>query len=177
MTDRKKRGTEPPPTAPIPTRVVAPEPSAPRRHPIGTPPGLGAGSVAVSGWLADRGIYPPQGRAWKIVVTLDTTAHSATRVFAEAIDTRFELTVQSDEWGYYFSHAGRASHVRVADMPRVDGQDDHGLVTGTPSLRRLGTLVRRIEQRYAIMLPRTNAVVDSTLPGVEPMVRAWVLTL
>lgn len=177
MTDRKKRGTEPPPNPPIPARVVPPEPSGPRRHPIGTPPGLPPASLAVAAWLADRGIYPPAGRAWKIVVRLDTTAHSATRVFAESIDTRFEVTVQPDEWAYYFCHAGRRSRVHITDMPRVVGQDDHGLVTGTPSLRRVGTLVRRIEQRYAITLPRTHAVVDSTLPSVEPMVRAWVLTL
>jgi hypothetical protein len=178
VSDRKKPVSEPPPigSPPLP-RTVTPDRSGPMRHPIGTPGGLSPSGLAIAAWLSDRGIFPPAGRPWRIDITLDATMHSPTRVFAEAIDTRFKLQVQPDEWAYYFCHAGRATNVRVADFPRVDGSDDHGLVTATPPLRRIGRLLRQIEQRYTVSLPRTNARVESTLQSVEPIVRAWVLTL
>jgi hypothetical protein len=178
VSDRKKPATEPPSVGAAPlVRTLPPDRSGLARHPIGTPGGLSPGALAIAAWLSDRGIFAPAGKPWRIDVTLDATTHSPTRVFAESIDTRFHLRVCEAEWAYYFCHAGRATKVRVTDLPRVDGADDHGLVTATPPLRRIGKLVRQIEQRYAVLLPRTSAVVESTLQSIEPIVRAWVLTL
>lgn len=133
--------------------------------------------MAVAAWLSERGIFPPPGRPWRIDITLDATVHTPLRVFAETIDTRFHLTILPDEWAYYFSHAGRISRVRVTDVPRAELRDDHNLASATPPLNLTGTLVRQLEQRFAVFLQRHQAVVETTLPGSEPIIRAWVVTL
>lgn len=156
-------------------RTVTPD-GGPRRHPLGTPAGLSPhGVLAVGAWLAERGIHPPSDKSWRVQVDIDNEVHN--RVFAETIDTRFQITIHPDHWGYCFSHAGRVSRVRVTDMPHVDGRDEHQLVGATPPLKRVGSLVRHVEQRYGVFLLRHQASIETTLPGSEPIIRAWVATL
>lgn len=150
-----------------------------QRHPIGTPRGLSSrgGLLAVGGWLSDRGIFPPDGKPWRIDIALGTTPLMPARVFAESIDTRFQITVLPDEWSYHFAHTGRVSHVRVTDVPQPHGRDDYNLAAATPALKGIGTLVRQLEQRFNIYLQRPHALIDTTLPGTEPIIRAWLTTL
>lgn len=180
MSDRKKPASEPPP-APVSLRATPSPPDEPKlpRHPIGTPKGLSAnaGMLAVAAWLSERGIYPPHGKPWRIEIILDATTHSPMRVYAEAIDTRFQVTICSDEWSFYFCHVGRISRVRVTDLPRADIHDDHNLTSATPALKRIGTLLRQLEQRFGASLQRHNATIITTLPGSEPIIRAWVTSL
>jgi hypothetical protein len=145
---------------------------------IGTPRGLSstAGTLAVGAWLYDRGIYNMPTSQWRVEITLDH-ARDGSRGYAEALDTRFQLFILPDEWGYFFSHAGRVSRIRVTDLVHTELRDDHDLASVTPPLRRIGTLVRRLEHRFAITLPRYEAGVATTLPGSEPSVRAWVDSL
>jgi hypothetical protein len=85
------------------------------------------------------------------------------RVFAESIDTRFQVTIRPDEWSYYVAHRGRVSSVRVTDLPRVHLRDDHNFVAATPPLRRIGTLIREFEQRCHVFLQRATA--PSSIPA------------
>ena len=150
----------------------------PSRVALGTPNGLSttAGTLAVGAWLYDRGIYAAPRAPWRVEVTLDHPRDTS-RGYAEALDTRFQLFILPDEWGYYFSHAGRVSRIRVTDLVHTELRDDHDLASVTPPLRRIGTLVRRLEHRFGITLPRYDANVATSLPGSEPSVRAWVDSL
>lgn len=175
----RKRPTSlsPPVSRPhVPTQTDEPKL---HRHPIGTPRGLSSrgGVLAVGAWLSERGVFPPDGRSWRVDIALGTASSAPSRVFAESIVTRFQISILLDEWSYCFAHAGRVSRVRVADLPEPDGRDDYGLAPSTPALKNIGVLVRHLEQRFSIFLQRHNAVVDTTLPGAEPIIRAWLTTL
>jgi hypothetical protein len=130
--------------------------------------------LAVSAWLYERGIPAPTA-AWHIEIILDTEPR--TRPFAEAVDTRFQLFLRQDEWGFTFCHGGRVSRLRITDLVRSELRDDHSLVKATPALRQIGTLVRQLEARHGIRLRRNDAAIATTLPEAEPLVRAWVATL
>lgn len=178
MVDRKK-SMAPPRAADAPAATgAAPDPRL-VRHPIGTPRGLSSSSgvMAVGAWLSERGIYPPQHASWSIQITLDGARHSATRVFAESIDTRFQIRIRPDDWGFYFCHAGRTTTVHVTDIARVQGHDDHQLLASTPPLRKIGGLIRDVEMRCRVFLERHQAVIDTSIPGSEPIIRAWVASL
>jgi hypothetical protein len=163
---------------PVASRTVTPRNDAPQRHPLGTPRvGLSphGGTLGVGAWLAERGIHAPDSMPWRVQIDIDAEQHA--RVFAETIDTRFQIMIHPDHWGYCFSHAGRVSRIRVADTQYVDGRDDHHLVGATPPLVRIGTLVRQVEQRYGVFLWRHHAHIETTLPGSEPIIRAWAASL
>jgi hypothetical protein len=136
-----------------------------------------AGTLAVGAWLYDRGIHQPQRTPWRIEVTLADTRRSGSRRFAEAIDTRFQVFIETDEWGFCFCHAGKVSRIRVTDLVRPELRDDHNLASTTPPLRRIGTFVRQLEDRYRITLLRADAEIATTLAGSEPIVRTWVTAL
>jgi hypothetical protein len=172
--ERKKPGTDPPPSV---ARTVTPDDARLQRHPIGTPRGLSPTVLAVAAWLSERGIVPPAGHPWRVDICLDAIAHSAARVFAETIDTRFRLVILPEEWAYYFWHAGRVSEVRVTDTVRSPGRDEHSLTAITPPLKKVGTLVRQLEQRFGVSLSRSHAMIETSLPGSGPIIRAWVMSL
>jgi hypothetical protein len=174
--ERKKRGSDPPATVAV-SRTVTPDDARQQRHPIGTPRGLSPTVLAVAAWASERGIVPPTGQSWRVDVCLDAIAHSAARVFAESIDTRFRLLILPDEWAYYFCHARRVSEVRVTDCARSTGRDEHNLTAITPQLKKVGTLVRQLEQRFGVTLSRSHAVIETSLAGSEPIIRAWVMAL
>jgi hypothetical protein len=126
--------------------------------------------------LSARNLRPP-GPRWYVEVALDLD-HDATFDESDHVDvTRFHLQVYSEEWGYTFTHQGRTSWIRVTDIAFVHGRDDHGLLPSTPSLRDIGTLVRSLEQRYAIALPRDRPLMRTSLPDAELALREWVTTL
>jgi hypothetical protein len=150
-----------------------------KRVAIGTPGGLSptAGVLAVGAWLYDRGIYRPQRTPWHIEITLANKHLSGSRRFAEAIDTRFQLVIEPDAWGYFFCHAGKVSRIRVTDLVRPELRDDHLLASATPPLRHIGGLVRQLETRCNMTLLRNEAEIATTLAGSEPIVRTWVSAL
>ena len=39
-------------------------------------------------------------------------------------DTRFDLNVYAEEWGFVFKHGDRTSWIRVTDVPFIHGRDD-----------------------------------------------------
>ena len=180
VSDRKKPTTAPPASEVSPPRIdVAPGEPELAQHPIGTPRGLVAtgGVLAVAAWLSERGIFAPPNRPWGIQIALGTALHVPPPVFAETVDTRLQIMITANEWSYYFAHQGRASRVRITDLPHADGRDDYQLAPITPPLRQLSRLVRELEQRFKLFFRRHHAAIDTTLAGTEPSIRAWLTTL
>jgi hypothetical protein len=97
--------------------------------------------------------------------------------FDERSDTRFRLEIYSEEWGVFFCHKGRASWIRVTDIPFVHGRDDFHLLQAVPALNDIASLLRSIEQEHAIAFKREHALIRTNLPAAEPVVRAWIRTL
>ena len=143
-------------------------------HPVGTPTsGLSpnTGPLAAAAWLAARELCPTEPR-WFVELAFDTLADDS----GEAA-TRFLLEIYSEEWGYMFRHAGQTSWIRVTDIPFVHGRDDHGLLDATPKLRDIGRLVRSLETRFRIELPRHQPLVRTSLPNAEPVIAEWAKSL
>lgn len=89
-------------------------------------------------------------------------------------ESRLRIEVFAEEWGYRFDHAGRASWIRVTDVPFVHGHDDHDLLRATPPLERLGRLVRSLETTHGLAFDRAGAEIDTTLAGAEAAIRSWI---
>lgn len=132
------------------------------------------GMLAVAGWLAARGIYPPMNRSWLIEAVIGIADAPASFGFS---GTRFQIVLSSEEWGFAFSHDGRASSIRVTDVPFVHDRDDFQLLAQTPPLKSLGVLIRQLEQRHGIFFQRRYANVRTNLAGAEVIVKSWIMTL
>ena len=122
------------------------------------------GPIASAAWLAARELYPKESR-WHAVST-----------FAVA-DTRFQIEIFAEEWGFKFDHAGRESWIRVTDVPFVHGRDEHDLLGETPPLRYIGKLVRKLEAAHALRFDRSAAHIETTIASAEPVIRSWLETL
>ena len=136
-------------------------------HPIGTPTSgvtVNTGPLAAASWLANLGLVP-QERRWFVEVVLGDT------------DKRFQLDVYAEEWGYRFEHDGRRSWIRVTDIPFVHGADEHELIRATPPLPHIGRIVRELEARYGITLPREPLAIRSNIDGADAVIRAWAREL
>ena len=135
-------------------------------HPISTPRGLSAntGPIASAAWLVARELYPSEQR-WHAVATL------------AAEDTRFQIEIYAEEWGFKFEHAARESWIRVTDVPFVHGRDDHELLPATPPLKNIGKLVRKLEAAHALRFDRRSAQIDTTIESGEPVIRSWLESL
>ncbi|MDB4959733.1 MAG: hypothetical protein JWO36_7302 [Myxococcales bacterium] len=92
-------------------------------------------------------------------------------------ETRFQLNIYSEEWGYFFCHDGRTSWIRVTDIPFVHGRDDHHLLTATPPLREIGALIRKLETKLSIQLDRKQAAIRTDIVGADVAVALWVASL
>lgn len=135
-----------------------------------------AGVLAARSWLAARGLYVAGDARWSVDIAIGTS-NQAVRITSYDLDTRFDLHIRNDEWSFSFSHGSRSSTIRVTDIPTTMGRDDHGLLAHTPALRDIGRLVRMVEQRYHVFFHRAQACIESSIPGAEPMVRAWLASL
>jgi hypothetical protein len=138
--------------------------------------GRHAGALATAVWLSARGLLVPPRTEWELSIVLDVADEHAPPGFADAMDTRLHVAIASTEWGFYFCHRGRASWIRITDVPCVQERDDFALLSSVPPLRELGRLVRSLEEKYRIHFRRTRAGIHSTLGGSEPAIREWVLT-
>jgi hypothetical protein len=135
-----------------------------------------AGALATQSWLAGRGLQVPPRATWEVSIALDVIDQTAPAAFTESKATRFHIAISSTEWGFYFCHQGRASWIRITDLPFVHERDDHALLFRVPPLRSLRSLVRTLEETYRIELRREHALIRSTIPGSEPAIWEWVLS-
>jgi hypothetical protein len=137
--------------------------------------GRHAGALATQSWLAARGLLVPTSTGWEVSIALDVRDEKAPAAFNDAVDTRFHLSLSATEWGFFLCQQGRASWIRVTDVPFVHERDDFALLFKTPPLRHLGALVRELETTYRIRFRREHASIRSTIAGSEPAIWEWVL--
>lgn len=141
-------------------------------YPIGTPTNgvlSNTGPLATAAWLVERGLISSEAR-WYAEILLSTSSLPPD----EESPTLLRVELFSEEWGFAFRHAGKASWIRVTDVPFVHGRDDHNLLAVTPALRTFGALVRNIEARFDVRFAPDEAVIRSSLFGAEPAIRAWI---
>jgi hypothetical protein len=137
----------------------------------------GAGAVAAAVWLADRGLSATLLKRWHVEISLSTADTPASLTFDDRADTRFHIDIYSEEWGFFFCHAGRASWIRVTDIPFVHGRDEFALLVQTPPLDDIGGLLRRIEKHHDLSFKRQLALVRTNIPGSESVIRRWIESL
>jgi hypothetical protein len=140
---------------------------APERH---------AGMLAANAWLEARGLRKRTGAGWNVAIALEVSDLPASPFIKKPADSRFHIAISAAEWGFFFCHRGRASWIRVTDVPFVHECDDHGLVHEVPPLRDLGRLVQTVEQRNGILFRRMRASVRTDLVDAEPQIRGWIAT-
>lgn len=92
-------------------------------------------------------------------------------------DSRFQLHIYAEEWGFQFFHAGLASWIRITDVAFVHGVDEHRLLGLTPPLKHVGTFLRALEAKHGLKFNRAQAAVATTIPDAETTIRNWLLTL
>ena len=134
------------------------------------------GSAAAFEWLAERKVPAPAMR-WHVAIGLDVRDEPAPQSFDVTTDSRFHIEIYSEEWGFFFCHAGRASWIRVTDVPFVHVRDDYGLLAGTPKLEDIGTLLRSLEELHALRFRRDLAYINTSLVNAEPAIQAWIQAL
>ena len=132
------------------------------------------GSNAVSQWLRENGL-DVAADGWRATIVLPIAVHDV--LAGSAAETRLEVELEPDKWGLCFSHAGRTSRIRVADMAAVDGCDDHDLLVITPQLRDLGRLLRHLEERHAVRFHRDSAEVRTEHAPIKDAALRWLARL
>jgi hypothetical protein len=137
-----------------------------------------AGASAAHSWITALGLHPPPGALrWHAEISLDVIDGPARADFDERVDTRFHIDVYSEEWGFFFCHAGLTSWIRITDIAFVHGRDEHHLLTETPSLDGIGELMRRLEAKHHVRFNREHAIIRTNIVAAEPLLRRWLLTL
>jgi len=136
-----------------------------------------AGAMAAGSWVNDLGLTVPTGTRWHIEIQLDVIETRAPSEFDEATATRFHLDIYSEEWGFYFCHAGQCSWIRVTDQAFMHGRDDYQLLGMTPALKDIGQLVRHLEHTFGLRFRRDLALVRTNLSKAEPVLRTWIAAL
>ena len=147
-------------------------------HLVAGPPGAAtAGKLAAQTWVRARSLSTPALTPWHVEVTLGVDHAPPPVELDEARDSRLRIEIYSEEWGVFFCHQGRASWLRVTDVPFVHGRDDFKLLAMLPPLKDLRFLVRSLEKQHAIALRREHAVIRTNVPSAHPAVHAWVRSL
>ena len=135
-----------------------------------------AGHLAAAVWLSARGLWAP-GTAWDVEIGFDVHARPAAIQFDAKRDSRFQLHIYAEEWGFQFCHAGRASWIRITDVAFVHGADEHHLLSSTPPLKSIATFLRALETKHDLNFNRGQAAIATTIPDAELPIRNWLLTL
>lgn len=128
-------------------------------------------------WLGGTVGSPPTVTRWHVEIALDVVAGEAPSDWDERTATRFHLGIYSEEWSIYFCHQGRASSIRVTDVPFVHRKDDFALLPSVGALQNVGSLIRSLEQLHSIEFSREHARIQTNLAHIEPAVRRWVSSL
>ena len=136
-----------------------------------------AGALAASARLRSIGQTPPAMERWNVEVQLGIEHKSPSTDYDAVLETRFHISIYSEEWGVFVCHQGRSSWVRVTDIPFVHVRDDFKLLAILPPLRGIGGLVGRLEHQLDVRFARAHAAIHTNLPGVEPEVRRWIAAL
>lgn len=123
------------------------------------------GAAASASWLEARELDVRATPHWFVEIAIDS----------RTLDSRFELNIYPEEWGFAFRRGTRASSIRITDIAFVHGLDDFQLQPRTPALERIADLLRELEQRHEIAIDRANARVRSNLVRAKAVVRAWLL--
>jgi hypothetical protein len=139
--------------------------------------GSTVGALDASSWLSARSVGANGVLRWHAEIALDVIDGPAPEEFDEHVASRFHIDIYAEEWGFYFCHGGHASWIRVTDIPFVHGRDDFAVLSATPSLEHIGSLLRELEARYAIRFQRDRALVRTNVPRAEPSIREWVMAL
>lgn len=123
------------------------------------------GAVASRTWLEARGIDAKHQPAWYLEI----------QIYADVPETRLELNLYPEEWGFVFRYKRQHSSIRVTDVAFVHGADDMKLLGRTPSLDRLAELLSALEQDHAIKFDFAQAAVRTNLDEqrTTEIVRAW----
>jgi len=143
----------------------------------GAPLGQTLGASDAATWLRNFGGDTPAATRWHVEIAMGTAQERPPPEFDAAVATRFHINLYNDEWGIYFCHGGRSSWIRVTDLAFVHGRDDFGLISVTPPLKDLGSLLRRLEQTHAVRFQRQHASIKTNLPDTEPAIRTWLARL
>lgn len=91
-------------------------------------------------------------------------------------DSRLELNIYLEEWGFVFHHGGRTSWIRVTDVPFVHGRDDFGLLPSTPDLLSIHGFLVELASKHAIDWQHENAGVRTNLPRATETIRRWLVS-
>jgi hypothetical protein len=134
------------------------------------------GSRAAFDWLGDRKIPRPSTR-WHVAIGLDVRDEPAPASFDEATDSRFHIEIYAEEWGFFFCTGGRASWIRITDVPFVHMRDDFGLRARVLPLPEIGSLLRALEAEHGLAFKRELAYVNTSLSAAESLIRAWIASL
>jgi hypothetical protein len=129
-----------------------------------------AGMLAARTWLAARALSAPTFSRWHASILLGIEDRTPEVDLDERVDTRFRLEIYSEEWGYLFCHGGRASWIRVTDIPFVHGR-------ATPPLKDIGQLLRHVEGQHGLRFRRDLALVRTSLANADAEIYRWVQTL
>jgi hypothetical protein len=127
-----------------------------------------AGILASAGWLAARGLFIPPDRPWDVNVVIGAVEHH---------DSALSLHIRNDDWSVAFQHDGKRSAIVINEVAPTADPDDFGLAGLIPPLKEIGVLLRDLEQRFRIRFQRTAPVIESTIAGSEPIIRAWIASL
>jgi hypothetical protein len=133
-----------------------------------------SGRVAAAEWLADRRIQTPSLKRGHVEVSLATLDTAAPMNYDDRVDTRFHIDIYAEEWGFFFCHEGRASWIRITDIPFVHGRDDFTLLAQTPALPDIGALLRTLEALHKVGFRRKLALVRTNVPASEGEIRTWI---
>lgn len=136
-----------------------------------------SGMLAARAWLDARALSAPALIRWHATIVLGIDDWTPDLELDETEDTRFRIEIYSEEWGYLFCHRGRASWIRVTDIPFVHGRDDFQLLRVSPPLKDLGRLLRSVEKQHGLRFERDHALVRTNLPNAEAGIRRWVQSL
>ena len=120
------------------------------------------GAEAADRWLAALGL--PASPRWFVEIGLTGDG-----------DSRFDLNIYQEEWGFSFSQAGVTSWIRVTDVAFVHGRDDFRLLAETPDLLGIAGLLAAVERDHGIEWRRPAATVRTNVANAEPIVRDWLL--
>jgi hypothetical protein len=128
-------------------------------------------------WLGDRKLESETQKRWHVEVSLATLDAPAPVNYDDRVDSRFHIDIYSEEWGFFFCHGGRASWIRITDIPFVHGRDDFHLLAQTPALSDVGALLRTLEATHNLAFRRSHALVRTNIAGAMPKIRSWVEAL
>jgi hypothetical protein len=120
------------------------------------------GAEAASRWLSSLDLVG--GHRWFVEIAILANGES-----------RLDLNVYAEEWGFALHHAGKASWIRVTDVAFVHGQDDFQLLQRTPDLLAIHGLLGELEREHALELRFATASIRSSIADAPRVVRDWLV--